>query len=57
MGRRAVYLDYGFVRLIVMNSNDKIYEQGKWLEQVLSETEGVGHYPIAPPCSRELGPA
>lgn len=45
------YLDYGFVRLIVMNSNDKIYEQGKWLEQVLSETEKewviiLSHHPV-----------
>ncbi|MDO5524326.1 MAG: metallophosphoesterase family protein, partial [Bacteroidia bacterium] len=45
------YLDYGFVRFIVMNSNDNIYEQGKWLEQILSETTQdwvviVSHHPV-----------
>ncbi|WP_155285185.1 purple acid phosphatase family protein [Capnocytophaga felis] len=45
------YLDYGFVRFIVMNSNEKIYEQGKWLEQILSETQQdwviiVAHHPV-----------
>ncbi|CEN33111.1 purple acid phosphatase family protein [Capnocytophaga cynodegmi] len=45
------YLDYGFVRFIVMNSNEKLHEQGKWLEQILSETEQdwvviVAHHPV-----------
>lgn len=45
------YLDYGFVRFIVMNSNDNLYEQGKWLEQILSETTKdwvviVSHHPV-----------
>lgn len=45
------YLDYGFVRFVVMNSNDNIYEQGKWLDQVLSETTQdwvviVSHHPV-----------
>ncbi len=45
------YLDYGFVRFIVMNSNENIYEQGKWLDQVLSETTQdwviiVSHHPV-----------
>lgn len=45
------YLDYDFVRMIVLNSNDKIYEQGKWLEQILAETEKewviiVSHHPV-----------
>ncbi|MDO4228693.1 MAG: metallophosphoesterase family protein [Capnocytophaga sp.] len=45
------YLDYGFVRFIVLNSNENIYEQGKWLDEVLSQTEKnwvviVSHHPI-----------
>ncbi len=44
-------LDYGFVRFIVLNSNEKLNEQGVWLDQILSETQKdwviiVSHHPI-----------
>lgn len=45
------YLDYGFVRLIMLNSNEKIDEQGEWLDRILSETQKdwvilVSHHPV-----------
>lgn len=45
------YLDYGGVRFIVLNSNERLYEQGKWLDEILSETQKdwvviVSHHPV-----------
>ena len=45
------FLDYGFVRFIVLNSNEKLEQQGKWLDQILSDTEKdwvilVWHHPV-----------
>ncbi len=45
------YLDYGFVRFVLLNSNEKLDQQGKWLDQILSETKQrwvvlVWHHPV-----------
>lgn len=45
------YLDFGFVRFIVLNSNEKLDEQGRWLDSVLNETTQdwtvlVWHHPV-----------
>ncbi len=47
----AYFFDYGFVRFIVLNSNDEIYQQGLWLDSVLEKTRNdwvviVSHHPI-----------
>lgn len=45
------YLDYGFVRIVVLNSNEDVKEQGEWLDNLLSQTKQdwviiATHYPI-----------
>ncbi len=45
------YLDYGFVRIVVLNSNEDVKEQGIWLDNLLSQTKQdwviiATHYPI-----------
>lgn len=45
------YFDYGFVRFIVLNSNEEIFQQGIWLDNLLSETEKdwvviLTHHPV-----------
>ena len=47
----AYFFDYGFVRFIVLNSNDEIYQQGFWLDRVLEKTVSdwviiVTHHPV-----------
>lgn len=45
------YLDYGFVRFVVLNSNEDAKKQGIWLDSLLSQTKQdwviiATHYPI-----------
>ncbi len=45
------FFDYGFVRFILLNSNDEIYDQGLWLEELLNKTDKdwvviVSHHPV-----------
>lgn len=45
------WLDFGFVRFIVLNSNEKLREQAGWLDSVLSNTKQdwvvlVSHHPV-----------
>lgn len=45
------FLDYGFVRIVVLNSNEDVKEQGIWLDSLLSKTKQewviiATHYPI-----------
>lgn len=45
------YFDYGFVRFIVLNSNDEIYDQGLWLDELLKKTDKdwvviISHHPV-----------
>lgn len=47
----SYFFDYGFVRLVVLNSNEKVDEQGRWLDSLLSKTQQpwvilVSHHPV-----------
>lgn len=45
------YMDFGFVRFIVLNSNEKLEEQSEWLDSLLNDTKQdwvilVSHHPV-----------
>ncbi len=48
---KPFFLDYGFARFIMLNSNEDIYPQGKWLDSLLNVTNKqwvilVFHHPV-----------